>query len=160
MNGMKPFAGHVRRGAVCQVAARVDPHAENGIAGFEDSKKDALVGLTARVGLHIREVAAEHLFRAVDRQFLGNVDNLAAAVIALPWVAFRVFVGEHRPSCFEHRARHVIFRGDKLDFILLAEKLALEHAENLGIGLPKRRGKEFAFLRMRSLRWVMFRGCG
>ena len=68
MNGVEPFAGHVRRGSVRQVAARVDAHAEDGIAGLQNSEKDALVGLAARVGLHIREVAAEHLFRAVDRQ--------------------------------------------------------------------------------------------
>ena len=144
MDGMEPFAGHVRRGTMRQVPAGVDPHAEDGIAGLEDRKKDALIGLAAGVGLHIREVAAEHLFRAIDGKFLGDVDNVAAAVIALSGIAFRVFVGEHRSGRFKHRARYVIFRGDELDFILLAKKLALEDAENLGIGLPKRRGKEFA----------------
>ena len=81
---MEPFAGHVRRGTMRQVPASVDAHAEDGIARLEDRKKDALIGLAARVGLHIREVAAEHQFRAIDGKFLGNVDNVAAAVIALP----------------------------------------------------------------------------
>ena len=64
---------------------------------------------------------------------LGDVDELAAAVIALARIAFGVFVGEHRPLRLEHARARVILRGDELDVILLALALAGNGLGKLGI---------------------------
>ena len=47
---------------------------------------------------------------ALDRQVFRDVDELAAAVIAPPGIAFGVFVGQHRALRLEHRARRRCFR--------------------------------------------------
>jgi hypothetical protein len=42
------------------------------------------------------------LLGALDRERLDDVDELAAAVIALAWLAFGIFVGQHRALRLEH----------------------------------------------------------
>ena len=73
--------------------------------------------------LHIGERQAEKLGNPLNRQPFGDVDKLAAAVIALARQAFGVFVGEHRALRFQYRARDDVLRGDKLDFVALAAEL-------------------------------------
>src|SRR5262249_5594717 len=77
----------------------------------------------------------EQLAGALDRQFLGLVDFLAAAVVAPPRVAFSIFVGEHRARGLEHSTRHDVLRGDQLDLFALAMKLAVEHCGNGRVAL-------------------------
>jgi hypothetical protein len=60
---------------------------------------------------------------ALDRQRLGDVDELAAAVVALARVAFGVLVGEHAALRLEHARAGVVLRGDQLDVVLLAAAL-------------------------------------
>ena len=98
-----------------QVAARGEIEAHERVAGLHEGHEGALIGLAAGIGLHVGEPAVEQLASALDRQILGDVDELAAAVVAPARIAFRVFVGQHRALRLEHRARHDIFRGDELD---------------------------------------------
>ena len=51
---------------------------------------------------------------------LGDVDELAAAVIAPAGIALGVFVGQHRALRLEHGARDDVLAGDQLDLRLLA----------------------------------------
>ena len=62
--------------------------------------------------LHIGEAAAEQLGDALDGQLFGDVDELAAAVIAFARQPFGIFVGEHRALRFQDRARDDVLRGD------------------------------------------------
>ena len=62
--------------------------------GFSKPEEHRLVGLRAGVGLHVGVLGAEQLLHAVDGQLLGDVDELAAAVVALARVALGVLVGE------------------------------------------------------------------
>ena len=71
--------------------------------GFISAMNTRLVGLAARVRLHVGEAAVEQLLGAVDGELLGHVDVLAAAVVALAGIAFRILVGEH--ACRPPRAR-------------------------------------------------------
>ena len=64
--------------------------------------------------------AAEQLLRALDRQRLGDVDELAAAVVALARIALGILVGDHRALRLEHRAADDVLRRDQLDLVLLA----------------------------------------
>ena len=82
--------------AVREVAAVRQAHAEDRVAGLQRREEHRLVGLRARMRLHVGVVGAEELLRAVDRELLGDVDELAAAVVALAGVAFGVLVGELR----------------------------------------------------------------
>ena len=70
--------------------------------------------------LHVGVVGAEELLGAVDGELLGDVDEFAAAVVALARIAFGVLVGEHRALGFEHARAGVVLRGDQLDVIFLA----------------------------------------
>ena len=101
----EPFARQVGRGAVGQVAAGGQAHAEDGVARLQQRQEHRLVGLRAGVRLHVGEAAVEQLLGAVDGQLLGHVDVLAAAVVAPAGIALGVFVGQHRALRLQHRAR-------------------------------------------------------
>jgi hypothetical protein len=133
---LEPLARHVDRRAVGQVAARRQIEPEERIARLQQGEEDRLIGLAARgIRLHIGEFAVEQLADALDRQFLGDVDELAAAVIALSGIALGVFVGHHRALRLENGAGDDVFRSDQLDLVALAAKLQLDGAGDLGIGL-------------------------
>ena len=91
---VEPLAAHVERHAVGQVAAFGQAHAHDRVARLQQGEEHRLVGLRARVGLHVGVLGAEQLLHAVDRQLLDDVDVLAAAVVALAGVALGVLVGE------------------------------------------------------------------
>ena len=91
------------------------------------------------MGLHIGEAAAEQLGHPLDRQLLGDVDVLAAAVVALAGQPLGVLVGEHRALRFEHGAADDVLRRDQLDLVALAPELAADHVGDLGIGLAQAR---------------------
>ena len=72
------------------------------------------------MGLDVGGISMKQLFRAVDRQSLGDVDELAPAVVALARIAFGVLVGELRPLRLQNARADVIFRRDQLDVLFLA----------------------------------------
>ena len=90
------LAGEVERVAVRQVAAVREVHAEHGVAGLEQREVHRHVRLRAGVRLHVGVLGAEQLLRARDGERLGDVDELAAAVVALARVSFGVLVGQDR----------------------------------------------------------------
>ncbi len=92
--------------------------------GLQQRQVDGGVGLRAGVRLHVGVVGAEQLLGAVDGQLLGDVDVLAAAVVALARIAFGVLVGQHRALRLEHARAGVVLRGDQLDVLFLALALA------------------------------------
>src|SRR5947208_422588 len=79
--------------------------------------------------------AAEWTLGAVDGEPFGNVDIFAAAVIAPSGISFRVFVGEHRALCLEHRSRYDVFAGDQFDLRMLALLLAADGGGDLRVGV-------------------------
>ena len=46
-------------------------------------------------GCTLANFAPNRFLRALAGEILDDVDLLAAAVIALAWIAFRVFIGKH-----------------------------------------------------------------
>jgi hypothetical protein len=69
----------------------------------------------------------------IDRELLGDVDEFAAAVVALAGVAFGVLVGQNRALRLEHTRTRVVLRGDQLDMFLLTLELSGERASELGV---------------------------
>ncbi len=123
------------------MSALVERHAEERVAGLEQRHEHGLVGLRAGVRLHVGEGAVEQLAGAIDRQLLGLVDFLAAAVVAPAGIALGIFVGEHRARSLEHGARDDVLRGDQLDLLALAVQLAFQHGVDRGIRLGEARGE-------------------
>jgi hypothetical protein len=112
------------------------------VARLEQGEKHGLVGLRAGVRLDIGEGATEQLLGAVDRELLGDVDVLAAAVVAPPRIALGVFVGQHRALRLEHRARDDVLGGDQLDLVALTCQFVADCAPELGVGIGETSGEE------------------
>ncbi len=135
---LKPLAGNVDRRAVGQVAAAGEIHAEKFVARLQQREEHRLVGVGARVRLHVGEGAVEQALGAIDGQALGFVDKLAAAIIAPPRIALGVFVGQHRTLRLQHRARDDVFRGDQFDLLLLTAQFGGDGRAHVGIGALQR----------------------
>ena len=128
---LEPAPGHVDRRAVGEVSPRREIETHERVAGLHQSHEHALIGLAAGIGLDVGEATVEQLAGALDRQLLRDVDELAAAIIALAWIAFRILVGHHRALRLEHGARHDVFRGDEFDAIALTAKLEFDRSGDL-----------------------------
>ena len=139
---LEPAAGHVDRRAVGQMAAGGEVEAHERVARLHQRQEHALIGLAAGIRLHVGEAAVEQLAGALDRQLLGDVDELAAAVIAPARIALGVFVGHHRALRLQHGAGDDVLRGDQLDLVALAAEFELDRPGDLGIGVGERRRKE------------------
>ena len=99
------------------MAAGREVEAHEGVARLQQRQEHRLVRLAAGIRLHVGEAAAEQLLGALDRQRLGDVDELAAAVIAPARIALGVFVGQHRALRLEHGAADDVLGGDQLDLV-------------------------------------------
>jgi hypothetical protein len=73
----------IERVAVGQVAAVREVHAEHRVARLEQRQVDRHVGLRAGMRLDVGVVGAEERPGAADGGALGDVDELAAAVVPL-----------------------------------------------------------------------------
>jgi hypothetical protein len=91
--------------------------------------------------LHIREPASEQLGDPLDRQGLGDVHVLAAAVIAPAGQPLGVFIGEHRTLRFEHGLADDVLRSNQLDLVALTTQFLGNGVRDLRIGLRERRRK-------------------
>ncbi len=131
------LAGEVERMAVGEMAAVREVHAEHGVARLQQGEVHGHVRLRARVRLHVGMFGAEQLLRAGDRQRLGDVDELAATVIALPGIPLGVLVGHDRAGRLEDRLADEVLGRDQLEPGVLALHLVLDRAGDLGIGLGK-----------------------
>jgi hypothetical protein len=95
------------------------------LAGLHERHEGGGISGRPGVRLHVCKSASEKLCNPLDGKVFGNVDELAAAVVAPPGQAFRIFVGEHRAL----RLQHDVFRRGELDLVALAAKL---EADRLG----------------------------
>ena len=129
------LARGVDRRAVRQVAAFGQAHAQHGVARLEHGHVHALVGLRARVGLHIGGFGAEDLLQAIDGQLLDHVHVFAAAVVALAGVAFGVLVRELRALGFHDGGAGVVLGRDQLDVLFLAHVFLLDGGPDIRVSL-------------------------
>ena len=139
---LEPLARHVDRRAVGEMAAGREVEAHEGVAGLHQRHEHFGVGRSAGVRLHVGEAAAEQLRHALDRQPLGDVDELAAAVVAPARQPFGIFVGQHRALRFEHGAADDVLRCDQLDLVALATELQPDRVGDLRVAFGERGRKE------------------
>ena len=116
-------AREVDRGAVGQVTAMGEVHAEHGIAGLQRAEVDGHVGLGAGMGLDVGVLRSEEPLGALDGQVLGQVHEFAAAVVALAGIAFGVLVGQHAAHGLAHGRGGEVFGGDEFQAAHLAVAL-------------------------------------
>ena len=126
LDRLEVLAREVGLGAMGEMTAVRQAHAEDGVARLEQRVVDRGVGLRSGMGLDVGVGRAEQLLGAFDGERLGDVDELAATVIALARITLRVLVGEHGPLGLEHPRRGEVLRGNQLDVGLLALALGLE----------------------------------
>ena len=134
---LEPLARDVRRRAMGQMAAGRERHAQDGVAGLQQSEKHREVRRRSAVRLHVDVRAAEQPPRPVDRQLLGDIHELAAAIVAPPRIALGVLVGEHAALGFEHGGAGEVLRRDQLDLPLLAPDLSPDRRSDLGVAAPE-----------------------
>ena len=125
LDGVEPFAGLVGLGPVSQVAARIQRHAKDRIAGLQQRLEHALIGLRTRIRLHVDIGTIEQLAGTLDGKVFGHVHMFAATVIAAAGIAFGVFVGHHAALGLHHGGRDDVFRRDQLDLLALALEFGL-----------------------------------
>ena len=132
------LAGEVQRMAVRQVAAVRQVHAEDRVARLQQREIHRHVRLRARVRLHVGVLGAEQLLGPRDRQRLGDVDELAAAVVALARIPLGVLVGQHRAGRLQHGLADEVLRGDQLEAGVLPVLLVADGLGDLRVGRGER----------------------
>ena len=86
---------------------QIEPHI--GVAGLQQREKNSLIGLGARIGLHIGVGTAKKLLGAINGEIFRNVDILTAAIVTLARITLRIFVGQHGPLSLKHRFGNDVF---------------------------------------------------
>ena len=127
------LAAHVHGGAVGQVAALGQIHAHDGVADVQQRKVDGQVGLCAGVRLDVGILRAEQLAGAVNGDLLDLIDVLAAAVITVAGVPFRVLVRQHAAHGRHDGGGNDVLAGDQLNVLPLAAQLTLHSRAQLGV---------------------------
>ena len=113
------LAGKTDAGAVGQVTAVGQAHAQHSVPGIEQRQVHRRVGLAAGVRLHVGVIGTEQLFGAIDGQLLDFIHMLATAVIAFAGVAFGVLVGQAAALGLHHAPAGVVLGGNQFDVIFL-----------------------------------------
>ena len=139
---LEPFARHVHRRAMREMAAGGEVEPKEGVAGLQQGHEGCRIGGGAGVRLDVGEFTSEKLGNAFNSKAFGNIDILAAAVIALARQAFRVLVGEDRALRLQHRLADDVLRGDQFDLVALAAELEPDSLGHFRIGLRDRGGKQ------------------
>ena len=125
-----------------QVTTSGQGHAQDRVTRLKQGHEYTLIGLRARAGLNIGELATEQFAGAVNGQLFDHIDKLTPAVITLTGIAFGVFVGQHRALGIKNRARHNVLGRNKLDIVLLTLQLMANGDVNFGIADGERGTEE------------------
>jgi hypothetical protein len=116
---------------VREVAALVEAHRQDRVAGFEQRLVHGHVRVGTAVRLHVGVVGAEQRGEAAARQVLHLVDDLVAAVVAAAGIALGVLVGQHRSGGGQHGGRREVLARDELECRRLAIPLLAQQRRDL-----------------------------
>ena len=115
------------------MAALGQVHAHDGVADVQQRKVDGQVGLCAGVRLDVGILRAEQLAGAVNGDLLDLIDVLAAAVITVAGVPFRVLVRQHAAHGRHDGGGNDVLAGNQLNVLPLAAQLTLHSRAQLGV---------------------------
>ena len=102
------YSGEIDRGAVGQVPAVRQIHAQHRISRLQQRRIGRLIGLCPRMWLDIGVLGAEQLAGALASNVFHNIDILAPAVIAFSGIAFRVLVGKNSSHRRQYRGNDIL----------------------------------------------------
>ena len=108
------------------MAAVIEFQAHGSVARREQRKVGRNVRLRPGVCLNVRVVCPKQRLGSIDRDLLDHVNELAAAVVALAGVAFRVLVGQHRAHRREDRLGRIVLRGNQFEAVALSTRFRLD----------------------------------
>ena len=114
------FSRHVHRAAMGQMSAMVQVHAHDGIPGLAYRELHRHIGLGPGMRLHIGVVTAEEFLGPVDGQILHHVHTVAAAIVSLAGIPFRVFVGQRTAHGGHHGLTHPVLGRDQFNVAVLS----------------------------------------
>jgi hypothetical protein len=124
----------VERHPMGQMTALIELHPEDPIAGADRAQIRGHVGLGARVALDVDVLRPrEQLERTLLGEPLGDVNELAPAVVALAGQALGVLVRQPAALGLEHGRIDVVLAGDELDLVVLPAALADHRRPQLGV---------------------------
>ena len=113
-------------------------HAHDPVARLEHAEVGGHVGLGPGVGLDVDVLGAREQGEGpLLGEPLGDVDVLAAAVVALARQAFGVLVGQPAALGLHDRGRDVVLARDELDLVVLAAALPLHRLPEHGVDAPR-----------------------
>jgi hypothetical protein len=101
--------------------------------GLAKAISTAWLACEPEFGCTLAASAPNSVLSTVDGELLGDVDMLAATVVALARVALGVLVGELGALGFHHRMGDVVFGGDQFDVVFLALVFGLDGGPQLGV---------------------------
>ncbi len=130
---MVQLARNVQLHAVGQMSAVGQIEAQHCIARLQRRHVDCRVGLRAGMRLDVGMFGPEDLLGASASQFLGDVDELATAVVAMTGIALGVFIGKHAAHGLHDGGAGEVFRGDQFQAAPLAVDLAGDGGPKLGV---------------------------
>src|SRR6188472_2858254 len=142
MDDVVQAAGEVDLQPVREMTAVGELEREDGVAGLERREVDRHVRLRPGMRLDVRVLGTEERLRAVDRELLDLVDDLAAAVVAAAGISLRVLVRRNASDGLEDRRPREVLRGDQLDLAALPLELPFEQGSDLGIDRGEPAGAE------------------
>ena len=151
-NDLVGLSGKIQMMPVRKVSAMRKVQSENRIARLNHRRIGRHVRLRSRVRLHVRVLGAEELFGAVARQVLDDVGKLAAAVVPLARIPFRIFVREDRTHRLEHGFAHKILRSDQLQAFMLAAGFVINRSGNRWVDFVQRTRHGRSFHRRPSMK--------
>ena len=117
-----------------QMAAMGEIHRQDGVAMIEGGEIDGHVRLGPGMGLDVGALGAEQLQQPFDGEPLGDIDELAAAVIALARIALGVLVGQHGALGRQDGGAGVVLRSDHLQAVLLPLRFVRDGGGDFRIG--------------------------
>jgi len=91
--------------------------------------------------LDVDVLGSEEAFGSIAGQIFDDVGELAAAIVALAGIAFRILVGEDGANCFKHGARDKVLGGDHLEAFVLADDFVFDLRGDFRIGGGESSGK-------------------
>ncbi len=90
---MVQATGKIHRGAVAQMAAMRQVHAQNGVTGLEEGKINGHIGLGPGVGLDIGVSRPEEVLDPGQGQVFRGIHIFAATIETPAWIPLGIFVG-------------------------------------------------------------------
>ena len=159
---VEPASRQVGCGTVTQMPAGRQVEAEDRSARLQQREEHRLVGLRARMRLHIGVLAIEQLPGTVDCRLFDDIEEPRPAMKAIAGVALKRLVGDLVAQGIEHRATDDVLGCDQHNLLALPARLAGQCIRDVRVGAVERTGEKGRYGHSESLRLLLSEalGCG